>query len=397
MEEWRPIGFIQTSKEETMKSANDVYRELQKHIDNMPVAFPESASGLDIKLLKQRFTPEEAKIALELSALPEPLERIHKRLKNTGISIGDLEKILDNLVEKGSILGGKYFERKGPKKYYSKAQLAVGMYELQATRLTKEFEQDFQDYGDEAFFKIFHSKKTSQMRTIPIAKAITIDRYVESYDNVRDIVLKTQRPMAVIECVCRSGKDLTEKPCKHSDIRETCLLFEDIANFAISFEKCRIVTKDEMLEILDKAEEAGFVLQPENNQNPNFICCCCGCCCNVLTSVKKFPKPAEFYHSNYYSVVNSEKCEACLTCVDICPMEAISADEGYAAVDLDRCIGCGVCVSKCPANAIELKEKESKYVPPKDCDAMYKKILMEKIGVKGMLKIMPKMLLGKKI
>jgi hypothetical protein len=33
------------------------------------------------------FTPEEAKIALELSALPEPLERIHKRLKKTGITI----------------------------------------------------------------------------------------------------------------------------------------------------------------------------------------------------------------------------------------------------------------------------------------------------------------------
>ena len=219
-----PNDFIQPSKEAIMESRKDVYRELQKHIDNMPVAFPESASGLDIKLLKQRFTPEEAKIALELSALPEPLERIYKRLKKTGISIGDLEKILDNLVVKGSILGGKYFERKGPKKYYSKAQLAVGMYELQATRLTKEFEQDFRDYVDEKFFKAFHSKKTSQMRTIPIAKAITVDRYVESYDNARDIVLKTERPMAVIECVCRSGKDLTEQPCKHSDIRETCLV-----------------------------------------------------------------------------------------------------------------------------------------------------------------------------
>jgi Na+-translocating ferredoxin:NAD+ oxidoreductase subunit B len=380
-----------------MASGKDVYRKLQEHLDNMPVAFPESASGLDIKLLKQRFTPEEAEIALELSAVPEPLARIHKRLIKTGISIDELEQILDNLVAKGSILEGKFFDRKGPKKYYSKAQLAVGMYELQAGRLTKEFEQDFQDYCDETFYKAFHSKKTSQMRTIPVGKAVNIDRYVDSYDNARDIVHKTQRPMAVIECVCRSGKDLTEQPCKHSDIRETCLLFEDVANFAMSSEDCRIVTKDEMLGILDRAEEAGFVLQPENNRNPNFICCCCGCCCNVLTTVNKFPKPAEFYHSNYYSAVTAEKCEACLTCVDICPMEAITADEGYATVDMDRCIGCGVCVTKCPANAIELGEKKRKYIPPKDSDAMYKKILMERIGVKGMLKVLPKMLLGRKI
>ena len=380
-----------------MESRIDVYRELQKHLDNMPVAFPESDSGLDIKLLKHLFTSEEAKIALELSALPEPLERIHKRLKKTGISIEDLEKILDTLTEKGSILGGKFFERKGPKKHYSKAQLAIGMYELQAGRLTKELEKDFQDYMNEKYHKVFHSKKTSQMRTIPINKAVNIERYVDSYDNARDIVHNTNRPMAVIECVCRFGKDLLEQPCKHSETRETCLVFEDIASFAVSIGGGRLVTKDEMLQILDSAEDAGFVLQPENNRNPNFICCCCGCCCNVLTSLKKYPKPAEFYHSNFYSWINSDKCDACLTCIDICPMDAISADEEYAAVDLDRCIGCGVCVSKCPTNAVELKKKEGKYVPPKDSDAMYKKILMERIGVGGMLKTIPKIIFGQKI
>jgi len=380
-----------------MESTTDVYQKLRRHIDNMPVAFPESPSGLDIKLLKYLFTPEEATIALELSAIPETLEHIHKRLIKTGISIEDLEKILDKLVSKGSILGGKIFERKGSKKYYSKAQLAVGIYEFQVGRLTKEFEQDFQNYLDEEFYKVVHSKKTSQMRTIPIGIAVNTNRYIESYDNVRDIINQTHRPMAVIECVCRSGKDLTNHPCKHSDIRETCLLFEDVAALYSSSKKCRIITKDQMLEILRRAEEAGFVLQPENNQNPNFICCCCGCCCNVLTSIKKFPNPAEYYHSNYYSSVIIEKCEACQLCVDICPMEAISMHEGCATVDLNRCIGCGVCVSKCAANAIELKVKEKKYVPPKDSDSMYKKILMERVGIKGMLKIFPKMLLGQKI
>jgi len=160
-----------------MESNADVYRRLQRHIDNMPVAFPESESGLDIKLLKHLFTPEEAKIALELSALPEPLERIHKRLKKTGISIDDLENTLDNLVEKGSILGGKFFERKGAGKYYSKALLAIGMYELQAGKLTKDLEKNFQGYMDEKFYKVIHSKKTSQMRTIPVRKGVNIERY----------------------------------------------------------------------------------------------------------------------------------------------------------------------------------------------------------------------------
>ena len=78
-------------------------------------------------------------------------------------------------------------------------------------------------------------------------------------------------------------------------------------------------------------------------------------------------------------------------------MEAISADEGTANVDLNRCIGCGVCVTKCPTDAIELKQKENKYVPPKNSDAMYKKILMERIGVGGMMKTIPKIVFGQKI
>ncbi len=78
-------------------------------------------------------------------------------------------------------------------------------------------------------------------------------------------------------------------------------------------------------------------------------------------------------------------------------MEALSIDDDYSSVDLDRCIGCGACASTCPNNAIELKRKDSTYVPPKDTDAMYKKILMERIGVGGMLKTIPKIIMRQKI
>ncbi len=380
-----------------MKSNNDVYRQLQRHLDSMPIPYPESESGYDIKLLQHLFTHEEAKIALELSALPEPINRIHKRLIGTGISINELENTLDRMVEKGSILGGKIFESKGKGKLYSKAPLAIGMYELQAGRLTKELESDFQGYLHETFYKAAHSKKTSQIRTIPISKGINTDRYVDSYDNVRNIVTKTEKPIAVIKCVCREGKDLLDEPCKNSDIRETCLIFEDIASGAIDSGGAREITKEETLSILDKAEDAGFVLQPENTQKPNFICCCCGDCCNVLTTVKKFPRPVEYYHSNYFSKVDSEKCDLCWDCIEKCPMDALEMKDDRPSVNLDRCIGCGVCVSTCKSGAYELKAKDTKHVPPKDSEAMYKKILVERIGIGGMIKTLPKMILHQKI
>lgn len=380
-----------------METNDDIYRKLQKHIDNMPVGFSESKSGLDIRLLKYLFTPEEAEIALELSALPEPLDRIHKRLKRKGISIEKLEQTLDRLVNKGAIMDCKHYVKKGKGKYYSKAMMLVGMFELQAERLTKEYAKDFKDYLTEGFYKEVHSKKTSQMRTIPINISVTQEKHVDAYDNAKEIVKNVTGQIAVIHCVCRESKDLLEDPCKRSDIRETCLLFEGTASMVLDMKRGRSITKEEALEILRKAEDAGFILQPSNSRKPHFICCCCGCCCESLASIKMFSRPVEYFHSNYQSEVDSNLCTGCEECIESCNMEALSLVDDVSTVDLDRCIGCGVCVSKCPSGAITLKNKMKKSIPPKDHDSMYQKIFLERIGILGMLKVMPKAILGMKI
>jgi electron transport complex protein RnfB len=366
----------------------------------MPVGFPATKSGVEIRLLKHLFTPEEAEIALNLSALPESLERIHKRAKKRGIGISeeDLEQILDRLVKKGAILGGKFLAKGRKGKCYSKAQLAVGMYEFQVIRLTKGFAKDFYEYLlDEGFAEEVHTTKTSQMRTIPINKSLRPEHHVGTYDDARQIVMKSDGPFAVINCVCRQAKDLLGEPCKLTDIRETCLLLQDFAQEVTETGVGRELSKEEMLQLLDRAEEVGMVLQPENNQNPLFICCCCGCCCGVLTSAKKFPRPAEYFETNFYVQTDPELCNGCEICLDRCPMDARSMVDGIATMDLDRCIGCGLCVTTCEQDAIQLVKKERETVPPRDHDSLYKKIMMEKAGPWGTLKIMGKTLAGMKI
>lgn len=74
-----------------MGETRDVYRRLQKHIDAMPVGFPAAASEVELRVLEHLFTPEEAEIALCLGALPEPLGRIHRRVRGSGISKEELE------------------------------------------------------------------------------------------------------------------------------------------------------------------------------------------------------------------------------------------------------------------------------------------------------------------
>jgi hypothetical protein len=47
----------------------------------MPVGFPATASGVEIRILQRLFSPEDAALTLELSAIAEPLPAIHKRVR----------------------------------------------------------------------------------------------------------------------------------------------------------------------------------------------------------------------------------------------------------------------------------------------------------------------------
>ena len=56
------------------------------------------------------------------------------------------------------------------------------------------------------------------------------------------------------------------------------------------------------------------------------------------------------------AVIIAENCVGCATCVDECPVEAISLDGGnIAVVDENECTGCGGCIEVCPTEAIELE------------------------------------------
>lgn len=54
--------------------------------------------------------------------------------------------------------------------------------------------------------------------------------------------------------------------------------------------------------------------------------------------------------------VNTEKCNGCGYCVDLCPMNFIKLINEKAVIKSD-CLECGVCVDNCPIQALSLPEK----------------------------------------
>ena len=359
---------------------DDVYRELQRHLDELPVGFPQTESGVEIRILKHLFTPEEAALATHLSLIPEPLSRIHMRVvSKTGVSVHELETALDRMFRKGTVL----MKSERGEKCYSNAMLIVGMFELQVERLTKEFALDVQQYLDEAFGQELFRSKIPQLRTIPVRKSVAHERYVSTYDDVRKIVDSLEGQIAVANCVCRQGRDVAGLSCHHTGLRETCLIFGATAQQHLDLGLARVISKGEAFEILSKAEEAGLVLQPENVERPHYFCCCCGDCCGILTTLKKFPRPVEFYASNHQATVDQELCNACEACADRCQLAAITVVDGTARVDLDRCIGCGNCVVSCSVRAIQLQKKDQEKLPPRGTAALYMNIMSGKAGAAG--------------
>jgi Na+-translocating ferredoxin:NAD+ oxidoreductase subunit B len=386
-----------------MTSEDKIYRDLQQHLDRSPSGFPATESGADIRLLKHLLTPEEARIANMLSTMkPETVKKIYKRVHRGGMSITveDLQKKLDHMVHKGTIL--TFSKDNGERLYKNVGVSAGGMIDFQVNRLTVDFIDDLDKYHEESFAKMAKPRTTPipQLRTVPVEKSVTIPekKLVSTYDDVRHLVEQAPGPFSVANCICRQMKDMRNQKCQYSDMRETCLqIGPDHARQYVEMGIARSITKEEVFRILDKAQEAGFILQPENSLKPQNICCCCGDCCGPLTAAKKSPHPSELYASNYFATIKAELCTSCGTCAKRCQMEARKMENGKVIVDLDRCIGCGNCVTTCKTGASMMVKKEKLLVPFRDKDETFEKIMAGKLGGWGMIKLRLKMRLGMKV
>jgi NAD-dependent dihydropyrimidine dehydrogenase PreA subunit len=356
----------------------DVYRALQEHLDKAPVGFPATESGVEIRILKQLFTTEEARITTKLSHMPEPLKKVYRKFKSD-YTIEELKKMLEVMFDKGLINRGIQKKEDEEIRYYGAALFLVGFYERQLHKLTKQLVMDCREYFEEAFWMEGWNKAgIPQIRPIPVEKSLDYEQNIATYDDLRYIIENYGDPIAVQECVCRQASEVIGEPCKKTKLHETCFTFRLGAKMAIETGVGREITKEEALELLNKCQEDGLVLQPGNSQRPMNICTCCGCCCEVLVNQGKFDQPARFFNSNFYAEVDQDLCVGCGTCEDRCNMTAIKVIDDKSTVDLGRCIGCGVCAPTCPTEAIYIRKKENQIVPEKNAMAKYMAMMDKK-------------------
>jgi NADPH-dependent glutamate synthase beta subunit-like oxidoreductase/NAD-dependent dihydropyrimidine dehydrogenase PreA subunit len=104
-----------------------------------------------------------------------------------------------------------------------------------------------------------------------------------------------------------------------------CILLGKAAEYYAETGKARLITKQEALDIIKKAEENGLMHEMPNIDGPGdtaAICNCCSCSCFSLRIASMFNSPDPI-RSNYVAEVNPENCVACGQCVETCPSNAL--------------------------------------------------------------------------
>jgi len=343
----------------------DVYRKLAKHLDNLPGGFPATETGVELRILKRFFKPEEAELALRVSLIPEEAKVIARR---AGMTTEQAESRLRGMARKGLIFS---LEREGRPPKYMAAQFVIGIWEYHVNDLDPDIVKDMNEYIPR-LFEHETWRKAPQLRTIPVGRSIDTTMEVLDYERAEALVSDRSKCL-VAPCICRREHRIAGEGCDKPE--ETCLIFGAAADYYERNGLGRVIETGEALEILKIAEEAGLVLQPSNAQKIVNICCCCGCCCQILKSLKRHPRPAALVTSAFIAEANRDTCKGCGKCQERCQMDALELRDKKVNLNRDRCIGCGLCVTTCPTNSLSLKRKpayEQREVPSDMFESMLK-------------------------
>ena len=161
------------------------------------------------------------------------------------------------------------------------------------------------------------------MHVIPVEKAIPVETVSVSQEHLSHWLNKYDKFCTMV-CACRKAQRIRGEGV--GDIEgQMCIGVGDIAEFLVESGKdAHYVTREEVMEIIERAERKGYVHQITNLDGPNRIVGICNCSagsCYGLRTSQLFNTP-NMSRSAYRAHVDASKCVACGKCVEVCPAGA---------------------------------------------------------------------------
>lgn len=173
------------------------------------------------------------------------------------------------------------------------------------------------------------------MHVIPVEKAIETENQTASVEHISHWLKKYEGKYAASPCSCRASRAKLGEGCG-DDPEGWCIAVGDMADYVVETDKGgRYITYDEVMDILQKAEDNGFVHQITNIDGEQKIFAICNCnvnVCNALRTSQLYNTP-NMSRSAYVARVEPENCVACGRCVEVCPAGAVKLGQKLCTKD----------------------------------------------------------------
>ncbi len=324
---------------------SDPYKKLAERLDALPNGFPPTADGAELHLLAKLFSPEEADLAAHLRLTKEIPEQIAVRLDR---DLAEVRTQLKGMARRGLITAGRTDGGLG----YGLMPFVVGIYEMQIGNLDEELARLFEDYYQQAFANVLRVQPQVH-RVIPVNESVKVDMEVRPYESALEIIDAAQS-WGVLDCICRVQKALIGEGCEHPV--DVCMALSESPHAFDGSPVVRAVDREQAVETLQRAAQAGLVHSVSNNQQGlHYICNCCTCSCGILRGMAELGIANVVARSSYVNQVDEMLCNGCEACLEYCQFEAlVMGDDAIVAVNVIRCVGCGVCVPACQNEALGL-------------------------------------------
>lgn len=173
------------------------------------------------------------------------------------------------------------------------------------------------------------------MHVIPVEKAIEMENQSVDIEHISHWLKKYKGKYAASPCSCRLSRRTYEEGCADAP-EDWCIAVGDMADYVVETQKGgRYITYEEVLDILKRAEDNGYVHQITNIDGKNKIFAICNCNVNVCYALRLsqlFNTP-NLSRSAYVAHVKTENCVACGRCVEYCPAGAVKLGQKLCTKD----------------------------------------------------------------
>lgn len=274
-------------------------------------------------------TDEMAEVALKMKVRrPMTLQQL---VKATGRDAVSLEKLLYEM----SVIGLLEYNWENAK---HEKQYILPMFVPGSAEFTNMNKQQLEEHPELARFfenmsRLPLEKVTPMvppggagigMHVIPVEQAIETENQSVDVEHISHWLKKYDGKYAASPCSCRMSREVLGEGCA-DDPEDWCIGVGDMADYLVETHKGHYVTYDEVIEILKRAEDNGFVHQITNIDGEDKIFAICNCNVNVcyaLRTSQLFNTP-NMSRSAYVAKVKTENCVACGRCVEYCPAGAV--------------------------------------------------------------------------